>query len=1149
MKRLLSLLFILTTVVAFGQEIGDTITIRTFNYSQTYGVNQWSPGIRDTMIDFSVLPDVSFERVIMSYNMRCKDAKVSNGNNRDRGCGEWDISCNTYLHDSNRIDSVSYTHPNYIVSGFNGTSFNYTSEPLYNYYRFKHNNVVVDKINSESAFNLFSTALDTNHQFDGNERSGKIFVLYTAAELTNAGFTAGEIDGIKLSALNAGKLNFLKLNIKGVTYDTLSPNNIEAEQFTQAFFSNYDFVKGENRLQFRRAFNWNGTDNLLFEFTYNNSVATEMVELESSKSDLSMAAHSNYSVDLSGNGHFEIPTGSMSGISNEITVSMWTYGTDAQPINNSVIYGEAEDGGRGLNVHLPWGNGSVYFDCGNEGGNYDRINKAANAADYKGKWNHWAFTKNATTGDMKIYLNGVLWHSGTGKTRVIDIEKMILGAHINLSNNYKGKVKELRIWDKELDEQTIARWMNINITSTHPNYDNLVAYYPFTGGSGKTEVNLADTTEKAIGNDNVVWNGQIADDLDRFFSKSGTRPNITLLQGDYDTTVVGVVVFDSALVSPRSVDAYEIIENPGILSDDVVNKVSSQLLWRAIPEIIYSGYTSTKFGEIPVTKEGTYEISNLDYYRRWPGKVEIMSFVTPYGIGLDLGKAGKTWYFDVTDYLPIFTGQKRMTMEHGGQWMEDMDIRFHFIVGTPPRDVIDFDQIWRVQRVGYATINSNRYFPPRTLELDENGEFFEIRSVITGHGQEGEFIPRDHYLNIDGDRKFTWEVWTECADNPVYPQGGTWVYDRAGWCPGAPSDVQRSSITSMVQPGSTVKIDYDVEVASGASNYFGNHQLITYGAANHQVDARLMDVKTPSKKIVYGRYNAICHAPTIIVQNTGSEPLTSAVIKYWINDAAEPMVKNWTGNLAFLESEEVTLNSIPSFWKEADEAINVFHAEITEANGQADEYEHNNIYHSEFNLPDVLPSDFKVIFRTNNFPAENKLEIIDYQGNVVYTLEDLTANTTYNEDVSLGLGCYTLNVYDYDDDGISWWANNDGNGFLTLRESNNRIIKNFEPDFGDNIRYNFTIDYPLSYEDVNAFGLNLYPNPANDFINIVVEGRSDEAIVQVYDINGKLIIDNTEQLNQGFVNVQLPISELAEGVYYVNVIDGDKVYTQKFSKN
>jgi hypothetical protein len=1148
MKRLLSIILLLASLGAFAQEIGDTITIPTFNYTQTYGVNQWSPGIRDTVIDFSTLPNVSFERVIMSYNMRCKDAKVSNGNNRDRGCGEWDISCNTYFHDSSRIDSVSYTHPNYIVSGFNGTSFDYTSQPLYDYYRFKQNNVVVNQINSESAFNLFTTALDTNHQFDGTEKSGKIFVLYTAAELTNAGFTAGEIDGIKLNALNTGKINFLKINVKGVAYDTLSPNNIETDQFTQVFFSNYEFVQGENRIQFKRSFDWNGTDNLLFEFTYNNSVATNAVQLEASKSNLSMAAHSNYSVSLSNNAHYEIPTKSLESISEEITVSMWVNGDNAQPVNNSIIFAEGPEGERALNLHLPWGNGNVYFDCGANGGDYDRINKEAKAVDYKNAWNHWAFTKNTTTGEMKIYLNGTLWHSATGKTRTIDIEKMILGSHLNLSNQYKGKIKELRFWNKALDEQTIANYMNVKVDAKHPNYTNLVAYYPFSSGNGNIEVNQADTSEKAIGTETITWQGQISDELDRFFSMGNTRPNITLLQGDYDTTVVGAIVFDSALVNPRTVDAYEIIRNPGSLKDDEVNKTSTKLLWKANPQIIYSGYSSTKYDEIPVTAEGVYEISELDYFRRWPAKVEIMSFVTPYGIGLDLGKNGKTWYFDVTDYLPIFTGQKRLTMEHGGQWMEDMDIRLHFIVGTPPRDVIDFDQIWRVQRVGYASINSNRYFPPRTLELDQNGEYFEIRSVITGHGQEGEFTPRDHHLFVDGDRKFTWEVWTECAENPVYPQGGTWVYDRAGWCPGAPSDMQRSIITPYVQAGGQVEIDYDVEVASGTSNYFGNHQLITYGKANHQVDARLMDVKTPSKKIVYGRYNAICHAPTIIIQNTGSEPLTSATIKYWINDAEEPMVKEWTGNLAFLESEEVTLNSLPSFWKEADEEINVFHAEITQANGQTDEYAPNNIYHSEFNLPDVLPSDFKVLFRTNNFPAENKLEITDYQGNVVFSLENLTANTTYNEDVSLGLGCYTLNVYDYDDDGISWWANNDGNGLLTLREANNRIIKNFEPDFGDNIRYNFTIDYPLSYDDVNTFGLNLYPNPANDFINIEVEGRSEEAIVQVYDINGKLIIDNTVQLKQGFVNVQLPISNLADGVYYVNVIDGDKVYTQKFSK-
>ena len=63
----------------------------------------------------------------------------------------------------------------------------------------------------------------------------------------------------------------------------------------------------------------------------------------------------------------------------------------------------------------PGENGQIYWDCGNDGGGYDRINKQATEAEYEGTWQHWAFTKNATTGDMRIYLNGELWHTGTGK--------------------------------------------------------------------------------------------------------------------------------------------------------------------------------------------------------------------------------------------------------------------------------------------------------------------------------------------------------------------------------------------------------------------------------------------------------------------------------------------------------------------------------------------------------------------------------------------------------------------------------------------------------------------------------------------------------------------------------------------------------------
>ena len=122
---------------------------------------------------------------------------------------------------------------------------------------------------------------------------------------------------------------------------------------------------------------------------------------------------------------------------------------------------------------------------------------------------------------------------------------------------------------------------------------------------------------------------------------------------------------------------------------------------------------------------------------------QIMSFVTPYGAYLDLGTYGKTWYFDVTDFAPILKGLKRINMTSGGQWQEDMDIKFHFIVGTPPRDVVDIQQIWRPQSKGYNSILNENSFEPRDVKLNSNAVSYKLRTVITGHGQEGEFISRD----------------------------------------------------------------------------------------------------------------------------------------------------------------------------------------------------------------------------------------------------------------------------------------------------------------------------------------------------------------------------------------------------------------------
>ena len=737
--------------------------------------------------------------------------------------------------------------------------------------------------------------------------------MFTATELTTAGLSAGDIDGFLLSALGSGDVNFLRVNIKETSASTLDANAPETSGFTEVYFSNYTFQNGSNRIQFSTPFNWNGTDNIIVELSFTNTVAGSDIELEGGAvTDQAIYANNGYSVNLAGNTHIDVPTTDLSTVNNEITVSFWAYGDpDLLPANTSIIHAINADGARTLNLHLPWSNSRVYFDCGYEGTGYDRIDKAAAVAELEGQWNHWAATKNAVTGEMKLYLNGVLWHSGTNKTNPIELAEMVIGKSnesSNLNFNYKGNIDEVRIWDTELSATDIQNWMNRSVTSSHPQYANLVAYYKMDEGTGASITDDANSAVATMTSPDV-WKFERGVDLSRGFDEASNRPNMTFFEGTYDYTSNPVTVTDSVQLTPNVIQYYAINANPGTLMNDEVVTTSSLTVWHATPQNVYDGETGALLSTINVATENTTPpVVDLQYYNRYPAKIEIMSFVTPYGINLDLGPEGKTWTFDMTDYLPIFNGTKRMTIERGGQWMEDMDIRFLFIVGTPPRDVLDFQQIWRPESRGYVSIMNDSYFPPKAMPLQANGSYFKVRTAITGHGQEGEFIPRQHFVNINnGAQQFDWTVWKECADNPIYPQGGTWVYDRAGWCPGSPTDVEHMDITPYVTAGQKATIDYGVSTASGTSNYIVNSQLVTYGPINHALDAAVVEVREPSNRVEFTRFNSICHEPKVTIQNTGSTTLTSLEIRYWVNNDPQPHVYQWSGDLDFLETEIVTL--------------------------------------------------------------------------------------------------------------------------------------------------------------------------------------------------------------------------------------------------
>lgn len=1137
---------------ARAQSPGDTIVVKAFKYGST---------TRDTALQFPA-GNLTFEKIILKYNMRCKNALVSTQSQPNQGCGEWDYSCNTYVVDSSKIEAEINTAPKYLISNFNGNTFNYTSIPLYDYFNYAQTQVTLNSIISETQHTLGIGVLAQPNVLKSNERSGRSQLLYTAAELNAAGLSAGNIDGFILDVANTGgTTNFLKIGIQHTAQSSLNAGAVTLGGFTNVFNSNYVFAAGNNRIQFHSPFVWNGTSNILLDLSFTNTSPGNGLVLNGSNTSsvTTLFANNNYALDLSSSGHVNINPALFSGISNELTVSFWAYGTASlMPTTTSIVYGYGTNPNeRHLNIHLPWNNNDVYFDCGYSAGGFDRINKTASASEQGGQWNHWAFTKNAGTGVMSIYLNGSLWSTGTAKTKAISILNLILGKDKDLLNNYKGKVNEFTVWNKALSLTDIQTWMNKPIDATHPFYSNLLAYYKMTEGNG---LSIADAKNSVSSTGvNVQWTYERGNKLERMFYQSNVRPNLVFVNGTYSLSTSPVVVKDSVARNPNIVQDYSITSNATAtpMAHDVVTLVSTVNLFETKPLNVYDGDTGILTGTIAVASQSSIAMSTLNYTKRYPFYNELLSFVTPYGKGLDMGVKGKTWYYDVSDFAPVLKGNKRFLMSLGGENQEQMDIDFWFIVGTPPRTVVEFNQLWqggaRIGGSSIASVNNNTRFPVLNVPMHASGQKFKVRSVITGHGQHGEFSQNGgvitHFFNVNGgSNEFSWPITMECGDNPVMAQGGTWVYDRQGWCPGQTSLLTENDITPFVTPGTTVTLDYNCsppQVASGDYRYIAAHQLITYGPANHSNDAAIVDVLAPSTKVLYSRSNPMCSSPVLMVTNTGSSAMTTLDIDFWLNNASQKESFQWTGNAAFMDTVRIVL-PIGLLWThDVNAGANLFHAEIKKVNDVADQYAFNNMYHSAFVLPDVIANEFTVEFKTNNYPYESTYVILDDYGNQIPGASSLSsANTTYTDNYLLD-GCFKLVVRDLGGDGLQWWANTaQGNGFVRLKNANGTIIKSFPTDFGNGFEYSFSTlppNYVSVKEENFASAIQVFPNPAHDTFQ--VSGSDlENCIIKLTDLLGRTIEVPMSQDKKGMT---FYTSNLKPGVYLVSISKGTESTVKK----
>jgi hypothetical protein len=168
-----------------------------------------------------------------------------------------------------------------------------------------------------------------------------------------------------------------------------------------------------------------------------------------------------YAVSLDGSSWVEIPPAAWDTIEKQVTVTFWAYGGEEMPVDHFVFaaYSADENPARQASAHIPWSNGNVYWDTGYDGSDYDRLSTALPAEYHKGSWVHWAFTKDADTGEQKIYINGELFLEGTDYNRpMTGVNVFVIGCRGTggRDQNYIGRIDDFRLYDQALTQEDLV---------------------------------------------------------------------------------------------------------------------------------------------------------------------------------------------------------------------------------------------------------------------------------------------------------------------------------------------------------------------------------------------------------------------------------------------------------------------------------------------------------------------------------------------------------------------------------------------------------------------------------------------------------------------------------------------------------------------
>lgn len=277
---------------------------------------------------------------------------------------------------------------------------------------------------------------------------------------------------------------------------------------------------------------------------------------------------------------------------------------------------------------------------------------------------------------------------------------------------------------------------------------------------------------------------------------------------------------------------------------------------------------------------------------------------------------------------------------------------------------------------------------------------------------------------------------------------------------------------------------------------------------------------------------------SVTLSNKGNNTITSAAITYRIDD--EPtQTYNWTGSLAPDATTEITLELT------AQAGNHILYLDMISANGNADEYNHNDLKSKVFKMTGDYETDqVELSIIPDAFGSEITWRLEDSNENVLYSggpYEDFD-DTPIFETFNLTNGCYTFIIEDGFGDGICCQS---GDGSYELKTAEGITIGTGGAyGLGEKAAFEITGNLDIAKNDIET-GLTLYPNPVKDLLHITSNTSNTKGNYTIYNTLGQNVLTGEISFNTDFT---INTSALSPGIYSIKIIKEDKVKSWKFIK-